>query len=176
MLLALATDQCVQTLASIELNNIENLSDRLENQITKRIKTSNINKIQPTLILPFFTDDVNICSAKSLLLYLEKTENIRGTTSNLFKTFKRQHLASTAKTISRWLKTMLKKSGLDINFSGAHSTRHASTSTAARKGVSYDNIRLAAGWREKSKTFAAFYKKCSVSNATNFATAVLNCT
>ncbi|KAJ8980421.1 hypothetical protein NQ317_018813 [Molorchus minor] len=54
---------------------------------------------------------------------------------------------------------MLNRSGLDTSRFTAHSTRHASTSAAARKGVSYDTIRLAAGWTRRSSTFANFYDR-----------------
>lgn len=39
----------------------------------------------------------------------------------------------------------------------AYSTRHAATSAANRKGVSWDVIRNCAGWSQRSHTFASFY-------------------
>lgn len=56
-LLALATDQRIQTLSLIEINNIMTHSDRIEIKITRRIKTSAPNKSQPFLALSFFTTD-----------------------------------------------------------------------------------------------------------------------
>lgn len=174
ILLALTTGQRVQTLASININDIETFSDRLEIPIKKRLKTSTINRAQPTLVLPFYVHDVNICPGKALLLYVEKTKVVRGAINNLFITFKKPHKAATTQTISRWLKVILKRSGIDTNVFGAHSTRHASTSAAARKGVSYDSIRAAAGWTEKSKTFAVFYNKPLINDSLSFANAILN--
>lgn len=176
ILLALATGQRVQTLAAIELCNIKKFPDRLEIRILKRLKTTNTTKIQPTLILPFFPNDCTICPAKTLLSYIDKTETIRGGIQELFVTFKKPYHAVSTQTISRWLKTILKQSGLDVTAFSAHSTRHASTSAAARKGISYDNIRLAAGWTEKSQTFAKFYNKPLAPNANTFATAVFSST
>lgn len=174
ILLALTTGQRVQTLASINIQDIETFSNRIEIPIKKRLKTSNINRVQPTLVLPFYVHDVNICPGKTLLLYVERTKDIRGTTNNLFVTFKKPHKPATTQTISRWLKVILNRSGIDTNMFGAHSTRHASTSAASRKGVSYDSIRAAAGWTEKSKTFAVFYKKPIIKEGLSFANAVLD--
>lgn len=172
-LLALATGQRVQTLAAIDINNIRVLEDKIEIKITKRLKTSGKNKAQPTLILPFYTEDVNICPARTIQDYIAKTQTIRGDCDQLLITFKRPFHSASAQTISRWIKTLLTKSGIDTSHFTAHSTRHASTSAAARKGISYDTIRLAAGWSEKSKTFANFYQRPLIPNK-DFAQSVLS--
>nr|CAH7741143.1 unnamed protein product [Callosobruchus chinensis] len=80
---------------------------------------------------------------------------------------------ATAQTISRWIKTMLEKSGVDTNRYTAHSTRHASASAAARKGFSYDTIRTATGWTQKSQVFANFYQRPLASKEI-FANAILD--
>nr|CAH7736526.1 unnamed protein product [Callosobruchus chinensis] len=94
-------------------------------------------------------------------------------TTHTGRTQKPYHPAST-QTISRWHKTALKLSGIDVNLFGAHSTRHASTSSAQRKGVNYDSIRLAAGWTEKYKTFALPYNKPLTLKKLQFAHSVLS--
>lgn len=55
---------------------------------------------------------------------------------------------------SRWIKNILAKSGVDTHIYSAHSTRHAATSAASRKGLSVDLIRRSAGWSQSSETFA----------------------
>nr|CAI5851471.1 unnamed protein product [Callosobruchus analis] len=174
MLLALATGQLVQTLASIDVGNLHILPDRLDIHITKQLKTTHTGQNQTPLVIPFFSEDVDICPAKSVLSYLEETKTIRGNIQNLFVTFKKPHHPASTQTISRWLKATLKLSGVDVNLFGAHSTRHASTSSAARKGVHYDSIRLVAGWTEKSKMFAIFYNKLLTHNRLEFAHSVLS--
>nr|CAI5845526.1 unnamed protein product [Callosobruchus analis] len=87
----------------------------------------------------------------------KETKTIRGhIQDHLFVTFKKSHHPASTQTISRWLKATLKLSGVDVNLSGAHSTRHAFTSSAAQKGVHYDSIRLAAAWTEKSKMLTTY--------------------
>lgn len=54
-LLVLATGQRVQTLANIEINNIKKVSDGLVIKVSKRVKTSGPNKLQPPIFLHFFT-------------------------------------------------------------------------------------------------------------------------
>nr|CAH7740596.1 unnamed protein product [Callosobruchus chinensis] len=53
-LLALATGQRIQTLASIEIDNIHRSDMKIDIPIPRRTKTSARNKFQPFLILPFF--------------------------------------------------------------------------------------------------------------------------
>lgn len=172
ILLALATGQRIQTLAKIEISNIDIGQGKIEIKIPQRLKTSAHNRSQPVLILPFFDQDPQICVARTLISYMEKTANIRGSAKALFITYKRPHHEASTQTIGRWLKSILAKSGLDTNVFSAHSTRHASTSAAARRGISFDTIRLAAGWTESSRTFATCYNRPLISQ-TEFARGVL---
>lgn len=174
VLLALATAQRVQTFAKIEIANISIGKEAIEIRVDKRIKTSNKNRFQPLLFLPFYNADRNICPATTLVSYLDRTKEIRGETTSLLITFKKPYHSASAQTISRWLKCTLNMCGLNTNQFTAHSTRHAATSAAARKGVSIDRIRLAAGWTEKSSTFANIYKRPLVPQ-NNFAKTVLDC-
>lgn len=173
ILIALATGQRVQTLANIEVKNIVQCDDKIEIKITSRLKTSGRGRIQPTLVLPFYSEDESICPARTLIEYLNRTNNMRQESRHLFITLKKPFRDATSQTIARWLKIILENSGLDTSRFTAHSTRHASTSAAARKGVSFDTIRLAAGWTEKSSVFAKHYNRPLIQKDTNFATSVL---
>lgn len=176
MLIALATGQRVQTIASIELGNIAKSDKGIEIKISKRIKTSGKNKPQPYLILPFFNADQSVCVATCILFYITKTESLRANStncSNLLLTFKKPYHNASSQTISRWIKKIMHLSGVDIHKFSSHSTRHAATSAAFRKGVTFDTIRLAAGWSAGSKTFATFYNR-PLQNDCNFAQTVLS--
>nr|CAH7759607.1 unnamed protein product [Callosobruchus chinensis] len=117
VLLALCTGERAQTLFNIETINI----------------ASGRNKLQPTLILPFYDHEETICPAQNLQYYLRETKTVRNCTENLFITYKKPIRNATAQTISRWIKTMLEKSDVDTSRYTAHSTCHASASAAARK-------------------------------------------
>nr|CAH7726456.1 unnamed protein product [Callosobruchus chinensis] len=132
MLLALVSAQRVQTLSLIELKDIKSSSQGVQIFVSSRIKTSGPNREQPIIALPFYEADRAIC---------------------------KPHHNASSQTISRWIRNVLSKAGIDPNKYTSHSTRHASTSLADRKGISVDVIRAAAGWSQQSKTFAIFYKR-----------------
>ncbi|XP_043270419.1 uncharacterized protein [Venturia canescens] len=172
-LLALVTGHRIQTLSLININDINVSNDRIEIKIPAQIKTSGPKRKQPVLILPFF-DKKEICAAQTLLDYLKVTQEIRGETEILFISFKKPHKAVGTQTLSKWIKKVLKESGIDTDCFGAYSTRHASTSAAKRVGVNIDTIRATAGWTNESKTFTRFYDLNIVQDKTEFAKAILN--
>ena len=57
----------------------------------------------------------------------------------LFLSFKKPHKPVTSTTLSRWLKEVIRQSGIKDIF-GGHSVRSASTSTAKKAGLSIDII------------------------------------
>ena len=61
-------------------------------------------------------------------------------------------------TIACWLKTTLEQAGIDTAIFKAHSTRGASTSAAALRGVTTSDIIQAADWSSDS-VFRRFYYK-----------------
>lgn len=175
MLLLLATGQRLQTIANIEICNIQSTPDGINIKIPKRLKTSTINKTQPNITLPFFKEKPNLCVATTIKYYINKTASLRGPHSNhLLITFKAPHKNASSQTLSRWVKSTLTKCGIDTSIFTAYSTRHAATSAAARKGASIDTIRCSAGWSNKSNMFAIFYNRPIKEN--NFASLVLNST
>lgn len=158
-LIALCTGQRIQTLAKITLNNIFKLDKGVEILICDMLKTSAPAKSQPKLMLPFFESKPELCVASTLLYYIKKTTSHRGDILNLFITHKQPYKAASVQTISRWIKTVLKKSGIDVINFKAYSTRHASTSAAHRAGTSIDTIRATAGWSKESEIFFKYYNR-----------------
>lgn len=153
-LLAIVTAHRVQTFSLIKVSNIKRLSNKMYIKITDLIKTSRVGSLQPHLVLPFFTDNPNVCPASAL----DKTNAIRQS-ENLFVAYKKPHKSVTAQTLSRWIKSTLGSSGIDISIFSAHSTRHAATSAAQRLGLNIETIRKTAGWSSTSRVFAQFYNR-----------------
>lgn len=83
-LLALVTAQRMQTLASIDIRNIEK-STAFEN----KLKASKINKVQLVLNIPFYAENTCICAASALETYLDKTTDLRGNETRLFVALKK---------------------------------------------------------------------------------------
>lgn len=162
MLLVLATGQRVQTIYSIRLNNVKVTTSGVEIIFTDILKTSAPDRPQPQIILPYFTDNPEICPVKTLLHYIEATKQVRidnGLPDYLFITVKRPHRRASCQSISRWLRQVMSDSGIDITLFSAHSTRHAATSCAHREGLTVDSIIKAVGWSPRSSTFATHYNR-----------------
>lgn len=174
-LLALTSAQRVQTLAKIKVNDIKvHGREKIEILVSSIVKTSAPNRDQPFIVFPFFDAKPELCVASTLIQYLEITKPLRTDKVNqeLLLTYKKPIHPASTQTISRWIKTVLKKSGIDTDIFKSHSTRHASTSAAARTGVNINTIRKAAGWTEKSRVFNKFYNR-TVTEAPNFAANIL---
>lgn len=172
-LLALVTAHRIQTLSLISLKNIIKREDRIEIKITEAIKTSKTGRNQPLLRLPFYENE-NICAARALEVYIDRTKDIRKNTDSLFLSFKKPFKKVGTQTLSKWIKRVLENSGIDTTIFSAYSTRHASTSAAKRAGVSIDTIRLTAGWTKDSTTFTKFYDLKIVEDQNAFARSILN--
>lgn len=123
------------------------------------------------LVLPKFSDN-ELCVVSTLTHYLTVTEDLRQD-EKLFVCTRPPHRAATRDTLSRWLKTVLFKAGIDVNIYSAHSFRHSSTSKANDRGACIDSIFKAAGWCNNSKIFAKHYRR-PIIDRHEFANAVMN--
>ncbi|XP_068989812.1 uncharacterized protein [Neodiprion pinetum] len=173
-LLALATAQRMQTLASIDIRNIEKSTGLIEIKIPARLKTSKMNKAQPVLSIHFYIEKKYICAASVLESYLNETKDLRGKETRLFVALKKPHKGVSTQTLSKWIKKTLMESRIDTDVFDAYSTRHASTSSAKNNEVNIDAIRKAAGWTERSGTFSRFYDRRVVGSKGMFAKAILD--
>ncbi|CAG7820539.1 unnamed protein product [Allacma fusca] len=173
-LIALATAHRVQTFSLISTDEIFMKSTGIEINISSAVKTSKPGVLQPSLFLPFFPESQAVCVARTLGWYLQRTISLRSASSTrLFLSVNPPHNPVTSQTLSRWLKLILKHSGVNDSVYSAHSFRHSSTSAAARRGTSIDQIRRRAGWSESSSTFARHYNR-PLSSQDQFARAVFN--
>lgn len=174
MLLALSSGQRVQTLSLIELEDIKSSPQGVQIFIHNRIKTSRVNRTQPVISLPFYINNESICVATTLLLYINMTKGLRNSVCNrLLITLKKPYRNASSQTISQWIRRVMSRAGVDTTVFASHSTRHASTSLAGRKGIPWDIIRSAAGWSKDSKSFATFYNR-PVRDPYSFARAILD--
>lgn len=158
-LMTLATASRVQNLALIKRANII-LTNPVIIKIPDRIKTSGINRTQPSMVFHVFEECPALCIASLLRIYIEKTKLLVPSDSDtLFITFGKHPRAASAQTISRWIRQTLAAGGIDTSIFTAHSVRHAATSSAMRLNVPLDEIHRSAGWSKNSSTFAKFYNR-----------------
>ena len=76
----------------------------------------------------------------------------------LFISYTKPHQAISRDTKSRWCKTVLVLSAIDIQKYSTHTTRSAAPSKAKSMGISLKNIIKCAAWKSR-KTFTQHYDK-----------------
>lgn len=161
------------TLAAIHISNIA-IGDIIIIKISARLKTSGIGRPQPFLIFKPFPDKPELCVFFLIKFYLNYTNKLRRRGEDFFFIATRSpHGSVSPQTLGRWVKTELRAAGIDTTIFSAHSTRHASTSLAANKGISLDEIRRTAGWTKSSEVFARFYN-CPIVKDPLFCSTILN--
>nr|CAI5837709.1 unnamed protein product [Callosobruchus analis] len=131
-LLLLTSGHRVQTLPKISVESIIKGHDRIEIRIPDRIKTSGNRRKQPFLVFPYFRNQPQLCVASTIEYYLTKTRSYRSSTDRLLLTHQRPFHSITSQSISRWIKEILQRSGIDTTIFTSHSVRHAATSAAFR--------------------------------------------
>lgn len=176
-LLALVTAHRVQTFSKIKLSNISIIQEtKIIIKIPDHIKTSKVNSFQPLLKLPFYNERPEICPARAIVSYIQKTSTLRSQSNedHLFISFRTPHSKVSSQRLSHWIKDTLQLSGIDTSVFCAHSTRHAATSAAKRHGINLDIIRKTAGWTNSSSTFARFYNREIINDDNQFALSILS--
>lgn len=153
-LVALSTGHRVQTLASLSVENIVHLKDKLVLHIPKVLKTTRPGN-HITVELYRFNENQNLCPVLCLQSYLDRTSPLRNQ-DLVFISFQKPHQPVSTQTLSRWICSALEEAGIPQVFK-AHSVRGAATSKAAEKS-NIDAVLKAAGW-SSSRSFDKFYKK-----------------
>ena len=126
--------------------------------LAKQSRPGQEKGISPVFI-PAFLEDSRLCQVRCLEAYERATGTLRSH-QQLFLGVVAPHKPVCSSTIARWLKEVLKASGIDTAVFSAHSTRGASASSAALAGVSTQDIMNRAGWSQQS-TFCKFYYRPS---------------
>ena len=172
MLLALSTGQRAQTLAALDLNNLERRGDNRNIVFTfdKVLKTSRPGVHQFVEICEFL-EESSICPLTCLENYIERTKELR-MSSNLFISFQKPHKAVTTQTISRWLSILLNEAGLSRKKFTSHSTRMASSSKAFHY-TDINSVLKTVGWTREA-TFGKFYNRIQIDCRNEFTKAVLS--
>ena len=160
MLMALTCPERSSIMASLNIGHLRFSPEGVKFQHTVFRKRSHQGKLGES-VYPKFAEPM-LCPVACLSTYLDRTKSWRkGATDNqqqrLFLSFKKPYKPVTSSTLSRWLKAVIRQSGIKYLF-GGHSVRSASTSMARQAGVSIDMILNMADWTSQS-TFNRFYYK-----------------
>ena len=164
MLLALLSGQRCQTLHLLSVSNMVLKDDSCVFIINKLLKTSRPGKHVSDLTFTAYSPDNRLCPIVCLSEYVKRTSHLRKGSDQLLVSFQKPHKPVSTDTISRWLKTVLEKSGIDTSVFKGHSTRAASASAAATCKVPLSTIMDNAGW-SNATTFGRFYRKPIVTSS-----------
>ena len=133
-LLALITAQRCQTLVKLDIDNMQELPDRIVFHIRDKLKTTRPGKhIAPIEILPYPADG-KLCPAAHIREYISQTQSLRQHQQILVR-YQKPHKAVSNATVGRWVKTTLANAGIDIRTFSAHSSRSASTICGLLAGI-----------------------------------------
>ena len=89
-----------------------------------------------------------------------------------FSSYVKPYKAVSKASISRWLREVMTRSGIDTDVFKAHSVRAAATSRAKQSMVPIDHILARAGW-SSTCTFARYYDKPIAKDTDVFAESIL---
>ena len=170
MLLALLAGQRHQTLSCLDVINMSFTENAVKFRITEVLKHTRPGHHIPELVFPAYDIDERLCPVKYIIQYLKVTRDLRMKEKKLLVSYIKPHKAVTTSTISRWIKSIMIRAGIDLSIFSPYSTRAAATSKACGK-VQLGTILRTAGW-SNAKTFARFYKKPIIDHR-EFADAVL---
>lgn len=158
MLLALLSGQRCQTLHLLLLSGMVLQNDSCVFKINSLLKTSRPGRHLSELTFSAYPPDNRLCPILCLAAYVDRTKQLRNGSDQLLVSFQKPHRPVSTDTISRWLKEVLQRSGIDTSIFKGHSTRAASTSAADNSKVPMSTILDSAGWSNAS-TFGRYYKK-----------------
>lgn len=170
-LIALISAQRVQTLQKLSLKTMKVKEGSITFCVDELLKQSRPGTIGCKIRIQEYPPDRRLCPLRYMKAYLKKTSELRNAEEKVFISLNRPHKEVSTATIARWIKIVLKQSGIDIGQFSAHSTRAASTSAARKAEIPVDVILSAAGWASE-RTFAKFYHKPRLGES-RFAEAVL---
>ncbi|VDI76068.1 Hypothetical predicted protein [Mytilus galloprovincialis] len=171
MLIALTNATRSQSIHLLKLSNMQKQKDCFRFKIFDLLKQSRPGYKNPEVILKSFPPDRRLCVYLVLKEYLKRTVDIRSEEDSLILSYIKPHKKVSCSTISRWIKSIMCRAGIDTSIFKAHSTRSASTSKAKQNNVPVSDILAKAGW-SSSTTFGKFYDK-TVTTTDVFAEKVL---
>ena len=161
MLILLATFQRGQTMQALSLDAMH----RDDTKIIFPLKLTDLKQgrpgYKPKLLQFKKFHDPELCIFSHLCHYITCTEDIRENERHLFLTSVKPHIAASRDTISRWVKHVMCKAGINVQMFKPGSTRAASSSQARKAGVPLEEVLQTGGWSQET-TFSKWYRKSIV--------------
>ena len=177
MLIALTNAARVQSVHQICVNNIKKCftGNEFIFEYSGLLKQSRPGYKMPVVRMKAHPPNRRLCIYFVVKEYLTRTEHVRNGEEALLLSYVKPHKKVSRDTVSRWIKYVLKLSGIDTEQYGSHSVRSAATSKAKLCSVPIEEIMQKAGW-SNGGTFAKFYERDINKPSEKFASAVLKMT
>jgi hypothetical protein len=131
MLIALTNGARIQSLHLLSVNSVQKFSSEFVFHFEGLLKQCRPGYKSPVLSVKSYPPDRRLCAYTVLKEYLARTKILRRH-SKLLISYIKPHAEVSKDTIARWIKTIIVKSGIDINVYSAHSVRSAASSKARK--------------------------------------------
>jgi hypothetical protein len=139
MLLALTNATLIQSVHLICLNNVHIFKSEFVFKNDDLVKQRRPGYKEPVISYKAYTPDRRLCIYTVLKEYLFRTKKMRDSSiSRLLLSYVKPHKNVTKDTISRWIKVILNRPGINTKIFGSHSVRSASTSYAKSNAFPID--------------------------------------
>ena len=159
-LLALTAMERVSEVVSHDLRYRRFIPEGVTFALPDLTKKSRAGKDLKTSFHAGFEENPNLCVVKCLKEYERRTSEFRpldpSKANKLLLSYIRPHKPISGASLSRWLKEIISRAGIDTSIFKAHSVRGASASAAYERGASLQDILDLADWSTDS-TFRRFY-------------------
>jgi integrase len=156
MLLALATVSRGSELKMMDIKFMAESETKLVFHYSQPPKHFRKKGVSPKP-LEIMTSGMSLCPVNTTKNYILRTAILRGENTGLFIATVKPYRPVTRATIGRWLKEILKSSGVNVETFKGHSTRSASSTGAFAKGASIKDIMERGNWSNAS-TWQRFYR------------------
>jgi integrase len=157
-LVALASFMRVAEIAAINLKSLVFSQDAVHFSLSTLRKTQRSGSFTSLSIKKF--ENPLVCPVEAIRSFVSTTAAFRSGSAEekLWVSVRAPHGPVSSNTIARWIKTVMKDSGIDTDIFSAHSTRSAASSQAAKDGWSIESILKTGSWARES-TFNRFYNR-----------------
>ena len=146
--------------------------DKFVFKMLEHLKQSRPGFDNPDVTAKAYPVDRRICVYTVLKEYMKRTRFLRSdSNSYLLISYIKPHDKVSVGTVSRWIRNIMHKSGIDTTQFKAHSTRAAASSKALNNNASVETILKLAGWSHQS-TFTKLYRR-KVKRSTDVTEAIL---
>ena len=148
-----------QALFTISVDNILFKDDKVVLLPNKILKHSSAKRPLTPIIYQKYQENNNLCLVNALSFYLDAREKlVDKEVKELLISYGKPHHPVSSDTVARWIKEVLRETGVDTDCFKPHSCRAAPSSKARDNGVSIVEIMKQGRWKSES-VFKKFYSK-----------------